>query len=513
MPFERKILKLAPSGFNFDLPVDVAPPGAFTEGNNFQFKNGIATRSLGYAQVFGTPIAAPEYLINIQTVLVNYWLYPCKSVVGVTDGNAHFDVTPAAPLTPTTNNNQWTGDVLNDIPVINNDLNYPMYWPLNTGLDCVTLPGWPVNTYAKAVRSFKYHLIAMNIRNASGNFGDLILWSNAAEPGAVPNSWTPTPSNEAGSAILADTPGDIIDGFALRDMFIIFKPTSMYALTYIGGNDVFSIRKINDTIGMLTRNCAANLHGVTVVLTGNDVVAVDGNSVRSLIDKKLRTWLFSQLDPVNYVNCYVAADPAKSEIWVCIVPTGFITPTVALVWSMDSDDWGIRAIPGASHIAPGIVAPNTGVPTYDTTPYTYDAAPGIYDSPNYTVATETLLMASASKFFNIDAAVTADGVPVQGSVSKSGLDMGLPQFFKLLKRVWPRIDASPGTVVRVRVGAHNAPDDPVAWGSPVDYIVGTTDKIDAFANGRYLAVNFQSDGLPVWRITGFDIEYSYGGAA
>jgi hypothetical protein len=516
MAFERKVLKLAPSGFNFDLPADQVAITEFNSGVNVTFRNGIPTRCSGYARVYQTPIATPEYLLNARTELTNFWLYPCRSVVGVLDGAAHFDISPLVPLIPTTERNQWTGDVLNNIPVINNDLNIPYFWDLVTSSKVQPLPGWPANTFCKAMRSFKYHLIAMNIRDPSGQYGDLILWSNAAEPGAVPNSWTPLPDNEAGNALLTDTTGDIIDGFALRDQFIIFKNTSMYSLQYIGGNDVFSIRKINDTSGMLTRNCAANLHGITVILSNNDVVVLDGNEARSIIDKKMRDTLFSFLDPVHFVNSYLVADQANNEVWVCVPTIGQIEPNLAFVWSGDTNDWGLRVIPNATFIARGIVKENSGVPTWAGSTETWEAAIGIWDSANFEAAIETLLMANgiggSPKLFSIDAATTDDGETIYAEMSKLALDMGLPQYLKVLKRVWPRVSASPGTELSIRCGSHNAPDDPVTWSDPVPFIVGQDQKIDSFANGRYLAVSISSLSIPVWQMTGFDVEYSLGGA-
>lgn len=518
MAFGRKMLDIIPQSVNMDMPADrlpVDPKTGITEINsceNVIFRNGVLTRILGYTQIYDGLLAAPQFLINTSTALVNYWLYGCEDTVGVTDDATHYDITPTATLTPTTSLNQWTGDILNGIPVLNNEFNNPIWWDLDVTHPMTDLPGWPSGTKAKAVRAFKYHLIAMNISDGSGEFGDLILWSDAADPGSVPSTWAPAPDNEAGNALLSDTPGDIIDGIAFRDQFIVCKKDALYSLQYIGGNEVFAIRKITDVAGLLTRNCAATIKNMVVMLTNNDVIVFDGQSTQSIIDGRLRKILFSAIDPVHYVNSYVVANLNETEVWICIPMSGYTAPNIALVWNQETNLCGLRYLPSqaCNFIARGQVGENADVPTWDLSTESWIEDISIWDSANFQSTAETLLACTDDFLLNMDSSSTNDGENIEGFFSKWGLDFGAPQQRKLLKRIWPRIEAPSGTIMSIRAGSQETPNGPIAWADAVQFIVGQQQKADLFASGYFLAFQILSDDIAAWKVSGLNIEYTLG---
>ena len=511
MAFKREVLKLAPSGIIYDLPADQVPLENFNGGTNIIFRDGIPTRVDGYADVYPGATQEPEWMINTRNELNNYWLYGTKQNAFVIDGPNHIDLSPTPALTPTQGYNTWSGDILNGIPVLNNPSNVPYYWDLVTANPIAPLPAWPAGTAVKSLRAFKYHLFGLNVTDGTGIYGDGVLWSAAADPGAVPASWTPAPDNDAGFVSLSDSPGDIVDALAMRDMLSIFKNYSIYACNYIGGNEVFQFRKVVQEAGILALNCATTIKGAQMVLTDSDVILFDGLQAVSAIDKRNRKWLFSQIDPVNYKNSFVQVNPSETEVWVCFPSNGNVKPNLALVWSKDSNDWGVRELPTPAYIAKGIVAENAASPTYDTTPYTYDDAPGIYDSSNYQTATESLLMSYDAGFWLVDAAVDNNGTPISARLEKRGLDLEAPQRRKLMKRLWPRIQGTPGTVVYLRGGASDAPDDPVSWTQLLPFVIGVDQKVDCFAEGRFLAFEVSSDSLQSWRLSSIDVEYTFAG--
>ena len=511
MGMQRQVVRLAPSGIVRDLPPDAVPENVFTSGNNVVFRDGVPVRVDGQQAVYGTPLHEPEFLINLRGPLVNYWVYPGRDAIGVLDGVSHDDITPTAGITPTQNYGEWTGGVLNGVVVLNEPYNNPLYWPGSPVDPCEELPGWPAGTKAKALRPFKFHLIAMNITDQNGIFSDYIMWSDAAEPGAVPQSWTPLPENQAGFVSLAAGGGNIVDGIQLRDQFIIFKDSSTWALQYVGGNTVFAVRKILETSGMLSPNCAVEIKGNLVVLTDSDVIAFDGQQAVSLIDKRMRQFLFSQLDPLAFKSSFVTKNWVETEVWICIPTVGNTVPNMALVWSREENAWGIRQI-NYSYAAAGLVAPTTGVQEWDTYPGTWEQASQIWDTSTYRVTSESILGAEGLTLQNVDGATSDNGTPIIANIQKLGLALGDPQTRKLIKRIWPRINAATGTVLTIRAGGHDQPNGEVTWSAPVSFTVGTQDKIDTFAEGRYLAIDFASSGLQGWQLTGFDVEFSTIGA-
>lgn len=510
MAFNRSVVSLAPAGIVYDLPASQLGDHIYDSGENVVFRDGIASRVGGYSAVFGSPLFAPYFMINVRTEIYNYWVYAGINRVAVTDGAQHWDITPSGGLVDVGGFNEWTGCLLNGVVVLNNPQNDPIYWAGVPAAAAEPLPGWPAGTKCKALRAFKYNLVALNVTDANGVFGDLVLWSDAAEPNSVPNSWTPTTSNQAGFATLAATQGDIVDGMAQRDQFIIYKQTSIYSMQYTGGNLIFTFRKILDTTGLMARNCAAEVAGANILLTDSDVVIFDGNRAQSILDGRNKKWLFNQIDPVHFRNSFVVASPSNAEAWICFPSNGRELPNKALIWSSDSDSWGIRLIPDLAHIGLGIVSDGSASPTYDTALESYDDATGIYDQSTYQVVSDSLLMAAptAPAFYGVDTSNTNDGALVSASITKLALSAGSPQQRKLLKAVYPRIEAADGTIISIRGGAHDRPNGAVLWADPVEFIVGSDLKIDCFASGRYFAVTISSQSNQPWRCTGFDLEYT-----
>lgn len=511
MGMERMILRLAPSGLVYDVPPDGVDPNVFTGGSNVVFRDGLPVRAGGQLAVYGTPLHEPHLLVNLQGPLANYWIYPGQSAVGVLDGVSHADISPTPALTPTQGFNQWTGGELNGIVCLNNPYNNPIYWPGTMAQDCQYLPGWPAGTKAKVLRPFKYHLFALNVTDTNGIFSDLVVWSDAAEPGAVPQTWTPAPDNQAGFFALAAGGGNIVDAVQMRDVLFAFMDSSTWAIQYVGGNAVFAARKVLETSGILAPNCAVEIKGSLVVLTDSDVIVFDGQQALSLIDKKMRRFLFSQLDPVNYRNAFVTKNWVESEVWVCIPTVGNVKPNLALVWSRDENAWGLRTI-NYSCASAGLVSPNTGVRDWDESAQSWDNASLIWDSSTYRVTSESILAAQGTTLQSVDGDVTDNGVPVVSYLQKVGLGLGNIQQRKLIKRVWPRMSGVTGTVVDIRVGAHDEPNGQVTWADPVAFAIGADEKIDTFAEGRYMALEIASNSVQPWTLTGIDVEYGKSGA-
>ena len=511
MGMQRQMLRLAPSGIVYDVPPDGVDPNIFNAGSNVIFRDGLPVRVSGQKAVYGTPLHEAQLLLNLRSPLVNYWIYPSEENITVLDGVTHFDITPDATLDPTLVANEWTGGILNGIAVLNNYYNNPVYWPGTTTEKCVDLPGWPAGTKCKALRPFKYHLFALNVTDTNGIFSDSIMWSDAAEPGSVPQSWEPLPENQAGFLSLAAGGGNIIDAIQLRDQLFIFKDTSTWAVQYVGGNQVFAARKVLETSGILARNCAVEIKGNLIILTDSDVILFDGQQAVSIIDKRMRKYLFSQLDPVAFTSAFVTKNWVETEVWICIPTVGNATPNVALVWSRDENAWGIRTI-NYSCATAGLVAPTTGVQTWDAFPGSWNDASPIWDTSTYRVTSESILAAQGLTLQNIDADVTDNGTPISAYIRKLGLGLGDPQTRKLIKRIWPRVSAPVGTVITVRAGAHDEPNGEVTWSSPVSFTVGAQEKVDTFAQGRYLAIDISSESVQPWTLTGFDVEFSTVGA-
>ncbi len=508
-------LKINPRGVNQDIPPGQLDPNLYSSVLNAESFDIGMQRARGIASAYPGVLFAPEHLAYNKDSNLFYWLYAAGAGIGVTDGAAHFDVTPTpAPssIWPTV----WTEAFLNTLIAINNQVDPPWYWNGDTASPLLPLPGWPAGRTCNALRAYKNNLLALGTYGAGGDFIDQILWSQSAAPGQVPQDWTPLPTNDAGDNVLADTIGALLDGQAFRDSMMLFKEHSTYLMNFIGGNFVFNFRQLFTTSGILAPNCAAEYLGNVIILTDGDLIRTDGVAAQSLIDKRMRSFIFNNIDSDNYQLAFMVSYHTDNQVWCCFPEVGESECTLALVWDATDDSFGIRELsPKTSHIARGQVGNVTGIIDWDGDAQAWDADATNWNSALFNPTEDSLLQADRinTKLYAINEGQTFAGQVIQSRLERVALDFGDAELVKLVKSIILRLSAPAGTVFTIRLGSSDAPSDPVNWSSPVTFTSGVDDpRIDVFAQGRYIAYSIENeqDVLP-WYVWGIDFEYDWQG--
>jgi len=483
-------------GFAPDLISSAAPADRWTRGRNVVFRE-YAERKRGEVAVYGAPLGPPIYaLFTRDASEVPVWIYPSNTHIFYTDGSLHTGITPANFLT-STRENTWTGGILNSIPVLSS--RRPYYWP-GSGL-MLDLPDWPVTRLCGAMRPYKFHLIAMAIDEGGTLLEDQVLWSDAAPPGSIPLSWTPSPDNEAGSTELSQTGGIVLDGLQLRESFIIYKDTSTYKMDYIGGAQVMRTVPLFTQSGLLNRNCASEFRNNHYVLTDGDLIVHDGQQVISAADDQIRRTLFSFIDGGNFRRSFVVTNYNQQEVWFCVPETGEIFPSVAAVYNRKLNRWGLRDLPERpAFIAPGQVRLVPEGLSWDSDPDSWDSDPSPWNEGDVgrvdfyeLVSVSELAGAGAGQFTFQDGSPDDNGVPVTAELYREGLALGNWSKIKDVKTIWIEATGTPGTVLQVQCGAHDQPDGPAVWGPEHDFVIGTDTRVDVGADdegisGRYIGV-------------------------
>lgn len=515
----RQVIEVTPAGINADLPPDRVSPDSWTGGINVGVRDGISERILGYENVLGTPTDPPIWLLPALTTDVAYWVYgtgPDLADQGlwVTEGTTHSDITPAGGVNYGSKRNPFTGVIFNGVPIINwGEGQAPVSWDLQPGNVATELPGWPANTSCAAIRAFKNYLIAMNITENGDTIENLILWSSSAPPGSLPTEWSPTPSNDSGFRSLASTPGPVVDGVQLRNQFLLYKHGSTYTLDLIGGTFIFALRLLFHTTGVLSRNCLAEFQGKVLAFTDGDITISDGHSVDSLIDRRMRKNIFSQISSDNFENAFVGLYTSRREIWFCY-PTGSdVHPSRAAVWDYEQNKWTIRELLQTPYATQGVVGTTTP-DTWANETVGWNERTGAWDEANFNPTVDNMIMAQqADGFFVADSGITnADGSDLVNRFERDSLDFGNPLVVKTVRSVWLRITGTQGDIVKVRVGGQIDVDDPIAWSAVQDFVIGVDQKVDVFAHGRLLSFSFESERGAPWRHSGFGVEFADSGS-
>jgi hypothetical protein len=510
----KRLAKFRPAkGIANDIEPYALGPDYWSHGSNVNFRP-FASRVLGFDNVYGTIQNEVRSLLNARLGGINYWLYNGKSTSHVVTGTTHTNITIAAGLTTVSALNQWSVVLLNSIPIANNGVDPPMYWDGNTANDMLVLPGWPAGSSCYTMRAWRNFLLAINMSTAGGNYPDQVKWSNSAAAGAVPTSWTAAATNDAGDATLADTPGALLDGWPLGSGFVLYKARSAYVAEYVQGNFVMAFRRLPIGRGVLSRNCVADFNGRHFVVGEGDIFLTDGNTVEPLATNRMKRFLFNQLDQTSYKACFVARNPAAGEYLICFPSAGSTLCDLALVWASETDSWGVRELPDISCAVGGIVSDTAPDESWDGDSGTWDSDATTWHEQGYSEAQETLVMGApndaaptSSLFLEVDSGTDANGSSIAASIAKYSMDLGDASRVKLVRRIYPHITAAVGTTVYVRVGSQMQPDGAITWGAEVAYVVGDNNYVDLFSQGRFISVEFRSDGGAVWVLPGFDVEF------
>jgi len=496
-----------------DLPAHILPLGAWSSARDIRFLDGAALQFNGYGQVYGTPLAAPQFVLQANVGASRYWLYATGAkqvaVSNTTGVSVHTDISHATARAGTVNT--WSGFVFGGVPVLNaGDGKPPMYWNQNLAAKFLDLPAWPANTSCKVLRQYKNMMIALNVTEGGVNKPVLVMWSSLADPGALPSTWNAADATQdAGRFDIAEGQDPIVDGLGLKDSFVIYKEASTWALDYIGGQFILKSRKVSGMSGLLNMNCAvefeAGFGAMHFAVTGHDIVIHDGFSAQSVLDKKARRYFFQNLDTANKGRAFCFKNPFLNEIVVAYPSIGATWCDGALVYNYVDKTVTFRSLPNVTHASYGPVD-NSLSGNWSQDGASWDSDLTAWNGPDYTPDTARVMMASAdSKLYLLDASASFDGALPSAYLERTGLSFDAPDRMKLITSILPRITGNRGGTVRMRVGWADAPDVDPTWLDPFDFTIGETLTCDPYLAGRYLAIRFETGTAFSWRLDALDL--------
>jgi len=513
-------IKLDPYGIVSDTdPLDVDKE--WTAGQNMRFNNSASEKFGGVQEATSTPVQAYELQFNGNHISP-LWVYMGDAAVHATDFTTDTNINSNNILTAGAVN--WTSSLFNNFPVMNNEVDAPVYWDNVISNPIASLPAFPAQTVCKSVRPYRGFLVAMNLTESSVQQENRILWSDLSDNGALPASWdVADPTTLAGDNYLTQDKGEIIDGLTLRDFFVIYKTHSMVIMRLVGGQGVMSFQKSQVNSGVLAKNCIQEFNGKHFVVTDADVILFDGQNIKSIADKRVRARIFTDIDVDNYRNSYTVRYDRQDEMWFCYPTAGQTVPNQAAIWNWKDNTWTFRDLQAGYHIA-------TGLANFSISD-TYDEALYTYDSPEAAVAylpiasnptTDTLIQASTLRLGIMDEGNDDFGTTLRTTLEKTSMDFGDPSAIKYVNSITPQLSGISSTTplsIGVQVGTQMYPSDPIVW-TQIQFITpntvnGLTIPLEAFfsVKGRYISVRFtNSEPGQTWTLNGFDINLGQQGS-
>lgn len=482
-----------PVGILTDPNPSDTPLASWTGGRNIRFKSGKASKSQGHERVFGAMPAGdqegkgkPLYAMPYLSDNIPYWFFAFDDKIYRTEGTTWQDVTRRAageyiPYRASTKY-PWNGGFLSGVAVMNNGFDTPQVLTRTSISEFKDLPNWPALTRAKIIRPFKNYLIALNITRDSEQMPTVVKWSSPADPGEVPFTWDVTdPTNDAGENPLADTAGAIVDGKKLRDQFVIYKEDSVYSMRYVGGVYVFAFQQLFDDVGMLAPNCVAEFDGKHFVVGQGDVYVHNGVQKNSVIDGKMKKYLFDAIKTSGSSSVFVVPDYSNSEMWVCFQSSGNIGNKAqndrALIWNWQENHWTIRDLPNVFYGTVGVVDPQEP-DDWQSDTVVWDTDTTVWGSSTYNPSkTKVVLLSYEEKAAYILGETSLfDNKPFLSRLDKTDIYNGDDQRMKQVNGITPHIRGD--GICNIYVGSSNLQDSPVLWEGPYQYVIGTDYKID-----------------------------------
>lgn len=346
-----------------DRPPHRMKDSAFSDGSNVKFGQDGAEALAGDLATFSAAAITPLWIGTFPPITNPKWVYADLAQVFALEGTTHTEITRVSGVYSGLAQERWQSAVLNGVGILNNTVDLPQAWTdFSPTTPLVDLPNWTATRRAKSIRAYKNFLVALNMTDSGVERPYRVLWSDSAAPGTLPGSWDSTdPATDSREFDLAETSDHLVDSLPLGDVNIIYKEDSTWGMGYIGPPFYFRFWKILSKQGLLHRDCAASTPVGHIVVTQNDVILHNGqmeNSV-SVINSSMRKWLFQNIDPNNFRNCFLFPNVRNNEVWFCFPEVGETYATQALIWNWQEKSIGVRNLSPTPFVSVGPIGEST----------------------------------------------------------------------------------------------------------------------------------------------------------
>ena len=295
-------------------------------------------------------------------------------------------------------------------------------------------------------------------------------------------------------------------------------------------------RKIFSDAGIINHNCAVEVERKHYVFSDDDIYVHDGNTRQSIVDNRVRNYIFNGLDTDNTGSCFVQHNPDTNEIYFCYKSgddmaefTNGTGCNRAAAYNYRNDTWSFLDLP---NVTSGTIANVNTAATYDSLSATdiYATFGGTYHSQGSGFDSHTLFCGpantvdgiSTAKMYGLDAIEYGTlSLPLDSEANKpvflqrSGIDLdelSTLSGYKVISAMLPQITTpSTNKDFEFNFGAANIISDSPTYETVVTFDAGVDYKMDSRASGRYLSYKMTTNDYKDFAFTGFDADVSVTG--
>ena len=398
----------------------------------------------------------------------------------------------------------------------------------------------------RSIVSFGNTLFGINFTDGANLGPTTVRWSNIiTDPTLPPPDWAiDNAEGSGGQNILDDAQGELVDGIKLGNVLLVFSDRETYLVELIGGNDIFSFRRLFDA-GILTTRCAIENDNKVYVfgdLTCQDIYIVDGTSRQSIATNAVRRHIYSTLVRNEIDRSFVFHNAKLNEIYFCYTSND---PTCAFpysgsmsapgcnraaVFNLNSQTWSFFDLPWVvsmsyANLTSGLTFAEWTV-DYDQNIGTYASmdtgAKGVlltgsngYTSPTLGTAISPALR-SFELFGSTAAAITVDHEATAAvTIRKDMFDLSELQAslrdYKLISSIYVKGKVSGSAPITIQVGNADNPGDLPTWGNPQSTSASSW-KLDFNMSARFHALKITYNDFHDFSLSGLDFEVAAQGA-
>jgi hypothetical protein len=445
--------------------------------------------------------------------------------LGVDSAGAFVDFSPTSG-TFAANDLRYTNAFVGGVTYVNRSDEVPHYIT-PAGTEFAVVPDWPETYTAASVREFGDFLIALNVTKDTSPNQALYKWTDAIQYGTVA-SFDLTPEGTlAGENVLNDAQSGLVDGLSLRNSFMMYTSTDVYALNYIGGDFIFETDRLFADDGVIALNCVVEVNNKHYVFGTQDLYVHDGITKESLTARRVHKNVFSIIDFANRDKCFVYHDSAQSEIGFAF-PTLLdeVTPSttggcnMAAVYNYADDTWTYVQLPNAVgsvtmrlNASEAWSSQTLTWADMDTAWTSFEGSEArtiaLASSGDATERPRTLLLDHPMKGRSSMPVVSA--YQYESVAERVGMDMdnigAEITGRKMLKRLLPQVATlDPDAEFYIQLGRSRFSGSDVIWEPRKRFDPFTMYKLDTRNTGRYLAIRIIGVGGTAFELSGYDLD-------
>lgn len=532
--------KLGQLGVNTDVDPLELPLGSFTMAVNARFEYGSISRGPVFNTGSSLSNSAPKYVVSYKTLSGSDSLIICNAdgtMQSWTPGGTEVSMT-ATGWSAAAFDQPYTSCISNNMVYINRPDRQP--WYMQKGNTQFTvLPVWPTTWRCAALRSYNGQLIALNVTQGGVQYPSMVAWSDYTVWDSWPQYWTASATNAAGSNVLPDLGDPLVDGLALRNVFILYSQMETWLMQSVGQPLIFSFARLFDNnYGLISQNCVVEVSNIHYVFGLDKIWKHDGYTPQDISSGRVKDFIYHSIDLANSSQFFVTHQPRLAEVMFCYRSTDSscafpINGTTnyqgcnrAAVYNYRADTWYFYDLPyvtnaGYSGLAPGMTYAGEGSASYASAGGSYSsygdpARLGLYMTIQGTTGGAKI------NSFELQGSVYASGLvdlpataPVSLYVSQLDLDeVGAKlRGYKVLKSIYPMGRIDPGAQpIMFDFGSGDYPNSPPpVLGTPMSFDGSSLYKLDFMTAGRYMSMQITFNDYRNFSLSGLDVDFEITG--